>query len=243
MKFLLNLIKPHAPLIALGVIATGILFTMKVQRDNAIEQRNELAINAVNLIAINSELLVVNDTLTMRLATQYEDTSASDVRVVATVDTVYVEGETSPVVVQDDVRVVTFEGYQKPFKYSGRVFAPPAPERGQYDLRISLDPVPLRLQIGCRESDDVIIASEARVLITAPSWLNIKSIDGNVDPIVCNSQLMAPPSSGSLASWMWVPVGAAAGAATAYASDGDVGMGVVLGAGTGMLFKLLWEVF
>jgi len=244
MKFLINLIKPHALLLALGVLATGILLTMKVQRDRAIEQRNELALSAVNLLAINSELLVINDTLTARLLTQYEDTTAARVEVVARVDTVVVEAETQPVeVIEDDVRVVRFRGEQGPFAFRGVVTAPPPPAVGQYNLRIGLAPVSLALHVTCQESEFVDIANEARVTIRAPSWLRIDSISGNVEPVVCNSALVAPVrQAGELASWMWVPVGAAAGAATAYVSDGDVGAGAVIGMGTGVVMKLLWEV-
>lgn len=242
-----------ATIIALALLLGAGGYVAKLKYDNATlrKQRNELALETANREAEAAEqYTLVKDSLraTARLATQYEQEADSlsvelgiereraNVDVVASVDTVF--GSDSGSVSADNV--LHFNVRRLPFSATLAVVVTPP----SVDYTIALDPALLRITVGCRQETDEI-ADRALVAIRGPTWLDIDLVDTNVDPNVCNVQLMERPPRNFAGQLVGPAIGAAAGAAMAaiYGDSedlaGNIISGALVGGGLGFLIDQL----
>lgn len=83
----------------------------------------------------------------------------------------------------EGVREGRFSYRQIPYSASAIVRLPPAPEAGLLDLTVALDPVPLKVRLGCRSVRGR--APFAVAVVEGPDWARIQLDSVSQSPAIC----------------------------------------------------------
>lgn len=96
-----------------------------------------------------------------------------------------------------------------PFTIDARAELPPPPDSARWRFRVALDPIDLRLRLGCGRVDSFGIRP-ASVLLTGPTWAQLALGPAEQSPDLCPSPALAKPGV-SRAKWFAIGGGTVAG--------------------------------
>lgn len=134
-------------------------------------------------------------------------------------------------------RVARFQARQEPFTVLAVATLPRPPAQPTLALGIGLDPVPLRVRVGCADGPGLV--RPANVTVEGPPWATVDLLFASTDPAVCNGRLLAPKRP---PGWSLPLAGAAGGAGAAAVTGGSpwqVGAGAALGGLAGWVLNQL----
>lgn len=121
--------------------------------------------------------------------------------VTARVDELIVEEE-GEATKDGGLRTATFAGYHEPYTFEAEVAVPPpAGPPPRMNLSVELDPLPLRLRVGCGPAPSGRDVRPAQATVRGPEWATLELDSLQADAQVCNPEALA---TGGL-PW-WVPV-------------------------------------
>lgn len=228
-----------------AAIAIGYIVSLKNRLGAAEEAAIANELKASNAIARAQTAEALESGAVLKLALQQQilsDTTAELARfrqIVArtdinvTVDSGRTTGEAPVTEAEEDVRVVTIDTYNQPFRIIGAVSVPPPPIPARFDLRIGLDPIHLTAQIGCLVRDEVGFAALTLDNSRSP-WARV-SVDSVVTrPGVCPTvfQRTTGGDGGFFSTQtLFIPLGVGIGALTSVISDKPWWQGALIGGG------------
>lgn len=166
-------------------------------------------------------------------ADSVEDELRTDPRfrgdVTARVDTLIadVEGETDAT---RAVRAANFSGYQRPYTFRADVKIPPAgTDAPTMHLEVLLDPVPLRIRVGCGDAPGRKVRP-AQATVRGPDWATTRLDSLRQSAEVCNRRVVDPEPG-----WELYASGVAAGATSGVVlAEDPTWQDAAIGAGLGL---------
>ena len=161
------------------------------------------------------------------------DASASDctfeTSTTVRIDTVTIREATGTTTDSADIRLGTFDVRKIPYTAHVDVALPPPPTAGRITMSVSLDSIPMDLDVRCGEPDPLV--RPVLVRASSPPWAQVTFQEVRQSPGVCNPLDDLIPTHRQRSIWdVVLPI--AAGATTGLLA-GDDWKDVLLGAGIG----------
>lgn len=158
--------------------------------------------------------------------------------VTAQVDSLLADVVGERVETESKVRAASFSGYQKPYTFRADVEIPPAgTDAPTMHLEVLLDPIPIRVRVGCEEAQEGRKVRPAQATVRGPEWANLRLDSLQSDASVCNRAVVDPdPGVGLYLS------GVAAGATSGVVlAEDPTWQDAAIGAGVGLVTSFAAE--
>lgn len=93
---------------------------------------------------------------------------------------------------QGRIRAANFSGYEEPYRFRADVkLPPPDGAKPTMRLRVKLDPIPLRVRVGCEKAEGPVRPAQATV--RGPEWATLRLDSLRQSAEVCNRPAVNPP--------------------------------------------------